>query len=1117
MNDGPIIQPAHALVPPAELAVDGGFVTIDGDRYARIGDVDAMPPFFMSVVSDSDVWLFVGSNGAFTAGRKDPDHGLFPSQTVDKILRDPNASGVRSAFLVSRGGRTSLWEPWREGAGRQQVERNLYKRVDGTAVIFEEVARDLGLRFRWRLSACETFGLVRHAVVEDIAGEAVDIRYLDGWHDLIPPGVDRDLYARLSYLAIAYMRHERLEGSRLALYTLNTRVSDRPEPSEALRAAIAWGVGSSRQQVLLSDRQAEHFRRGGAVASEPEVRGLLGAYLAAGEASLPGGGAHDWYVVADTGLDHAEVLELAHVLEASDEELRSRLEAALETDRASVQRRLAAADATQVTADEAASANHVANVLFNIMRGGTFENDYRAPRRDVASYLRDQDRAMAERYRSWLEGLPEWVSIDELLASARELGDPQLTRLLRGYLPLTFSRRHGDPSRPWNWYTIRVHDGDELVYGYEGNWRDIFQNWEALGVSYPGYLSHFITVFLNASTADGYNPYRITRRGIDWEVEDPDDPWSHIGYWGDHQVIYLLRLLEAYERHEPGALQAGLGERIYAYADVPYRIGGFDALVADPKHTITFDHERNEALLSSAQELGADGKLVRDADGEVRLVTLAEKLLVPLLVKLTNLVPGSGIWLNTQRPEWNDANNALAGWGLSLVTLNAIARYARFLRATFAEDVVTELSASVNDLLQELDDILRATEVPTDDAQRFATMAQLGRAGERHRAAIYSRDFGKAVPTDPSTIRSLLDNAIRVAEASIDAGRRADGLFDSYDILQFDGARARVEHLGPMLEGQVAVLESGLLDDAAAVELLRALRASGLYRADQHSYLLYPDRPPVPFLERNTLAGAPPMAEPSLFVVDRDGRWHFQADLSTLADVEERLAAVDASTDVREEVRALWRDTFAHDAFTGRSDRFFMFEGLGSIYWHMVAKLAVAVQWCYGQASDPAATAALAQMYHDIRDGLGFRKDPGLQGAFPTDPYSHTPGHLGAQQPGMTGQVKEEILARLGELGLRVDGGRLRLALGLLASHEVFAHDGEATPGRARLTVCGVPVTIEVGDADAVVIDYADGSTQRVDGAVVPTDVSSEIFGRTGSVAGLNLVARPTAPQPRAE
>ena len=45
-----------------------------------------------------------------------------------------------------------------------------------------------------------------------------------------------------------------------------------------------------------------------------------------------------------------------------------------------------------------------------------------------------------------------------------------------------------------------------------------------------------ITAFLGAMTPDGYNPYRIGRDGIDWEVVDPDDPWSHIGYWGDHQV-----------------------------------------------------------------------------------------------------------------------------------------------------------------------------------------------------------------------------------------------------------------------------------------------------------------------------------------------------------------------------------------------------------------------------------------------------------------------------------------------------------------------------------------------------------------------------------------------------
>ena len=109
------------------------------------------------------------------------------------------------------------------------------------------------------------------------------------------------------------------------------------------------------------------------------------------------------------------------------------------------------------------------------------------------------------------------------------------------YLPLTFSRRHGDPSRPWNKFSIetRKEDGSKNL-DYQGNWRDIFQNWEALAVTYPGYINSMISKFLNASTMDGYNPYRIMREGIDWEVIEPNDPWSYIGYWGDHQIIYLL-------------------------------------------------------------------------------------------------------------------------------------------------------------------------------------------------------------------------------------------------------------------------------------------------------------------------------------------------------------------------------------------------------------------------------------------------------------------------------------------------------------------------------------------------------------------------------------------------
>ena len=54
-------------------------------------------------------------------------------------------------------------------------------------------------------------------------------------------------------------------------------------------------------------------------------------------------------------------------------------------------------------------------------------------------------------------------------------------------------------------------------------------------------------------------------------------------------------------------------------------------------------------------------------------------------------------------------------------------------------------------------------------------------------------------------------------------------LYHSYNTLTLTPGRARVGHLAPMLEGQVAVLGCGLLDGARSAELLAALRGSELY------------------------------------------------------------------------------------------------------------------------------------------------------------------------------------------------------------------------------------------------------------------------------------------------
>jgi hypothetical protein len=1049
------------------------FVTLDGEPHVCIRNVDRLEPFLLNIVSASDCWLFVGSNSPFTAGRIDPDTALFPYQTVDKILRHADTAGALTVLLVQRGDTWALWEPWRPSGLAYRSERHLYKHIYGTSVVFEEINHDLGLRFRWSLSTGEPFGLIRHCHLENTGPTPVAVRYLDGFHQLIAPGVTQETFARFSYLAAGYMRHER--HGALGIFTLNGPIVDHPEPAESLRAAAAWSVGHAAPVVLLSTRQLEIFRQGSAVQPESEIRGDFGAYLVAAATTLAPGQPHTWYTVADTRLDHAALHRLRVLPD------HAALERSVAGNRAAVRRRIAAADGLQHTGDPAASVHHFANVLFNCLRGGTFEDSYRFPSADFADYVHRHHQALR------VPTLPATLTRAELLAA---IDEPQLTRLARAYLPLTFSRRHGDPSRPWNRFEIR---GNE--FNYQGNWRDIFQNWESLAQSYPGWLDAMIAVFLNASTADGYNPYRITRNGIDWETPEPGNPWSHLGYWGDHQIIYLLRLLESQERFFPGSLANQLASPSYASARVPYEIAGFDQLLADPRHTITFNRSLHDQLLARAQEHGADSKLVTDANGDVLLVSLAEKLLVPALVKLSNLIPGSGIWLNTQRPEWNDANNALAGWGLSMVTVCHLRRYLAFCEKLFAGNGTVPLTAPVAAFLDQLTGILRHPD-----------FRKLGQAGATHRRAVYAQEFGPRRDIPLAAVREFIAVAQSVIETTIRANRRADGLYHSYNLLHVTGHQAQVTHLYPMLEGQVAVLSSGLLHRDEALDVVRALRASPLYRPDQHSYLLYPDRELPAFLDRNTLPGPPPLADRSLFTPDDRGRWHFQADLRNAGDVARQLDRLSVDPSTRAAVLELWETIFRHHEFTGRSGTFFMFEGLGSIYWHMIAKLLLAVQ-----------ENALPEAYAEIRNGLGFRKTPAVYGAFPTDPYSHTPAHRGAQQPGMTGQVKEEILTRWGELGVEVVAGCLRFAPRLLTPSEFcrepyqFAYldlrGHEQTwdlPSQSlAFTFCQVPVCYRLAKTPNITIERGDGRRDSLASATLNRELSLGIFHRTGVIARL--------------
>jgi hypothetical protein len=1061
-----VISPAQGKQIGADAAdtVDGSFLDFAGERYYVIRNVECMKPFFISVISAHDHWMFASSNGGLTAGRVSPETALFPYTTVDKLHDSGNSAGPRTILRVGKGADAVYWEPFNLEQKRLFATTcNLYKNTLGNKLCYEEINHDLDLAFRYSWSTSERFGFIRSSELRNLGDATRHVEIVDGVQNILPAGTPIFTQTNSSNLVDAYKWTELDKPSGLALFTLYSGITDRAEPCESLKATTVFNVGLERRKILISADQLDGFRRGAELKQEDHKRGIRGAYFVNHSCELASGDRSAWDIVLNTEQSQADVIALRQAL-ATSGPVATDIQASVAAGSEKLSRIMASADGFQATAEEQVSVHHYANVLFNVLRGGVFDDQYNVSSRDFRRTVRQFNKRVFDRNRDLLDALPERLRFVELLSTTDQCGDAQLQRLAREYLPITFGRRHGDPSRPWNQFEIRLKDENgESLLSYQGNWRDIFQNWEALAFSFPEFVENMIAKFVNASTVDGYNPYRITKEGIDWEVEEPDNPWSYIGYWGDHQIIYLLKLLELSRNFHPQRLRRLLREPLFSYANVPYRIKPFELLIKDPKHTVVFDELLAELVDKRTADIGADGKLVLDAEGQVYQVNLLEKLLVPLLAKLGNLVVDGGVWLNTQRPEWNDENNALVGQGLSMVTLYYMRRYMHFLRDLLSDEpgsfaISTEVGKWLEGTASALSGVRSATGNGTvDDDRRSASLSELGRVASDYRESIYtSGGFAGTCDLEIGDIHGLLDDALVITDHSISANRREDGLYHAYNVAEFGEDTLRLHNLYSMLEGQVAVLSSGAIGADEAADVIDALFASDIYRDDQHSFMLYPDRQLPGFLDRNLVAEDQVRAIPLLrrmleandkriVLQDSDDCIRFSAEFTnagdvaaTLDEISDDYAEIDAAT--RKAILDLYEDVFNHKAFTGRSGTMFGFEGLGSIYWHMVAKLLLAVEESFFNTLDSGADHAtlkrLGDLYYRVRFGIGFNKSPAEYGAFPTDPYSHSPRHAGAKQPGMTGQVKEEVLTRFGELGVRVRDGAISIEPALLRARE---------------------------------------------------------------------------------
>jgi hypothetical protein len=324
-------------------------------------------------------------------------------------------------------------------------------------------------------------------------------------------------------------------------------------------------------------------------------------------------------------------------------------------------------------------------------------------------------------------------------------------------------------------------------------------------------------------------------------------------------------------------------------------------------------------------------------------------------------------------------------------------------------------------------------------------MDDLGRPAREYRDAGLRGFSDGRVTSVPPVTSDLLDLAQRFVESSLANSWRDDGLVHSYNVLELGDDRVDPA-LAPMLEGQVAMLSSRAAQPAG-VGGAAARPATSACTAQTAQLPALPRQGPPRIPERNRFTPSRPRAATSsrALVAAGDRQPRGQTTSTATCTSPPTCATPAASRRARParprprlarsrraepHLRAAdLRDVFHHAEFTGDA-RARSSPTRGSA--------ASTGTWCpsccspcrrrwsvrsreQADAEDDRAPCALRT--RTSAPASGYCKSPASTARSPPTPTRTRPAGHGARQPGMTGQVKEEVLTRLGEVRGRVEDG----------------------------------------------------------------------------------------------
>jgi hypothetical protein len=411
-----------------KTSVKGEFIEKNDETFYKISNYDKMPPFLISIVSATDHWMYISSKGGITAGRKNSDNALF-AYTNDDVLHDVNEiTGSKTIIRIAANGKLYLWEPFSEYySGIYSITRNLYKNISSTEIIFEEINHDLKIKFQYSWTCSEKYGFIKTSKIFNEAKIKREVEVLDGIQNILPSGVTHQLQNEFSTLIDGYKKSELISKYILGVFSLSSIPSDRAQPAESLKAATVWAAGVDVEKYLLSSKQVSNFRQNILIEPENSISGMRGSFLIISLFGIKPNSSTSWSIVAEINQNSGNVIELSKTIKeknAYEQVLND-----IKDSKQMLTNLVAQADGIQLTGNKLNTARHFSNVLFNVMRGGIFNDSYYVEKDDFISFVKKANPFVFEAHKNFLKNLKDQLAISELKSTVSSVGDPAFYKI----------------------------------------------------------------------------------------------------------------------------------------------------------------------------------------------------------------------------------------------------------------------------------------------------------------------------------------------------------------------------------------------------------------------------------------------------------------------------------------------------------------------------------------------------------------------------------------------------------------------------------------------------------------------------------------------------------------